>query len=180
MESLIQPKPYLHFFVDLRTARSSSAIRDFAQRLVGEVIEDSDVVYAFLDLGLRERIPHPELYFAGQLHNRLSWELLVENEAWHQTSDRDRARGVYWGNVFGPGMASRLLQAGFDQGLQALKESWPWSPVVLQGSSGAIAVLIDDDPIAFARDRARKLNSDAGAVKAGAFLCRMLSKAGLF
>lgn len=174
-------QPFFYFGVDLSLAVSSESVQTFVDRCTGVLLRDSRIWYAFINPTTAADVRHPAFY-GNTLGGGASWERLVEQEVWscYNRGPRDRVRGVFWGNLFGPEFASRVRNAGYERHLKWLQSNHPWGPrTVPEPTTGSMAVFLDEKPIEFARMRNGHLTSDDGAVKAGALLWEVLSRAGM-
>ncbi len=112
------------------------------------------------------------------------WKRLVEQARWHDFAmrDRDRVRGVFWANILGPAFAQRVRDAGYYKACDWLEEQYGHRPVTIEDpTTGSMAILLDDDPVAFAKTRdtgQMDLGSMNRSVKTGALVWEVFSKAG--
>jgi len=177
-----EPDPCLILHVDFELSRFPNSARVFVEKASRTLIRDKRVWYGFIDVAPVGLIPHVA-YYRSTLNSRLSWDQFVEHEFWrrHGLRSREKVRRVFWGNIFGPDLARRMNEAGYEKTMSEIREETPGSPepVTLLEDTGSMAVFLDNDPVGFARNRLSGFHSLSPAVKTGGALWAVLSKAGL-
>lgn len=176
------PRVVLH--VDFATSKEAGALRLSVQKLVDAILNDDSIWYGFIDPVNAEAVRSSAVYLGDWPENAGCWERYVEMSYWqdHALRDRDRVRGVFWGNMFGPKFAQRVRNADLELQLQRLYEEWMHQPVVIANvGTGSMAILLDDNPLSFARfrDVGLERGSLSGAIHSGGMLKEVLSRARL-
>lgn len=183
--------PHIGIAVDLALAKRPDSVFEFSKRIAQRFMANPRIWHALIDPGPRYLAPRFGDYGGciGRPHR--TWERHVEQCRWLDfvAGKRDRARGVFWGTMFGPAFANRLLDAGFERDLAWLKDAcslWQPNPTVLRDErTGSMAVLLDDDPVKFAKLREQADGPDvsdielAAAIKCGGLMWHVMSRAGL-
>lgn len=144
--------------IDIDRARNPSSTYKFLCNVSQHLLADSRIWYAHIDVASSDNVSNRATYFAGTWPVFARWEQLAEHAYWQHFAlgTRDRVRGVYWGNILGTDFASRLKEAGYDEITKWMQsELGPeYEPVTLKDvRTGSIAILLDEDPVAFAKTR---------------------------
>ncbi|MCK4873924.1 MAG: hypothetical protein KAS72_14480 [Phycisphaerales bacterium] len=182
--------PSILVMADFDLARQPKSVEVFLERVARRLIHDPRIWYGLIDVVLREHTRHDGFYH-GEIYTGITWERQIEQSYWREDAmgSRDRVRGLYWGNIFGAAFTQRLHDAGYEEGVRGLHERWevvpggrgsvPAVPVTLRDENGSMAVLLDDEPVRFAKRRDMRLTSMDRAVLTGTMLRSVMSRAGL-
>ncbi len=171
--------------LDLSAAKDHRAVQSLADAAALSLMKSPRCWYGFIDINELDRIPLCFYSNVGTCYSG-SWEHLVEQDLWleYALAERRTVRNVYWGNILGPELANRLRNAGYESFAARLDETTPGGrPVEVHANSGAMALFLDDDPVAFAKNRASGLGDTFGSmsrcVKTASMLRWVMSRAGM-
>lgn len=172
--------PVVCIGIDCKLAKFPNSTRICAERASRVLIQDKSIWYGQIDCDQVSNIRHPSFRYA-EVYSGWCWEKLVEQGTWlkYGLATRDRVRGVYWGNIFGPGFASRLLKSGFDEAIKNVYDNYGQQPVILREALGSMAVFVDNDPESFGKNRSHQLDGMSRSVLVGSILRFVMGNAGL-
>jgi hypothetical protein len=175
--------PSLIVGIDLALARTPDAARAFAHDATALLLRRPEVWYGFINTA---PLPYAgrESFYRGSNDTVQRWEYHVEQCYWHEhaLATRDRVRSIYWGNIFGPRFAKKVVDAGYLKRAEQAAAMWPEAPITMTDpTTGSLAVFLCENPLQFARFRETRfpLGTMAGAVKTAAMLKDVLSRAAM-
>lgn len=188
-EDTIQPDPTLYFGLDVSLARTEKAPSLLAKHVIDAELKDEAMTYGFINPTLWRCVGGPSFYKCGVVAfgGSPSWEQLVEQYSWNrfQGAPGERAREVFWANLYGAHMARHLCEHGLEDAIAAGLSGTEGHGILQYGETGAMAVLLSKDPVRFARRRFGGENALCPAfhgmrqeVAMAAILRRSLAKAG--
>lgn len=164
--------PRLVFGIELDLIRAHAAPA-FCRSLCDVLVHDPDIWYGYIDITDIESVGDFHFYLDNGTTG--TWDRLIELRWWqdHGLVHRNMVRGVFWANVLGSEFYQRLQGSGFEERCEREQVT----PLIIEANNRA-AILLDDDPRAFAGQRAH-LHASADCVRLGGVLRASFSAAGL-
>lgn len=183
----LRSSPTLCLRVDILAAKTDASVYSFAREAASAIMSNTRVWYGFIDVCDIAMAPKTATYSCVGVGYNDSWEHLVEQEVWSEyaLAAHRTVRNVYWGNILGPELAHRLRQAEYERYAAHLDNTTPHGrPVEMHADSGAVALFLDDNPVAFAQHRdsglaMEQLGSMSRCVKTAGMLRWVMSRAGM-